>query len=278
MKGVNALLRFVLLLSLGFAMQAAFAKEEPLWEFGMGIGAIAFEDYRGSNTTHSYPVPVPYVLYNGKFLQADKDGVRGKLLNQDWIEINLSFDATTPVRNDAARNGMPDLKTTVQAGPAVNIHLYRSDDRGVKLDLRMPLEGAVTVQGSPHFIGGTFLPRLALDIKSPFGASGWNLGLLSGPLFQDRRYNQYFYSVAPQYATPERPSYQAGAGYAGMEFLGALSKRFPKFWVGAFARYDSLAGAVFDDSPLVQRHSYWAAGVGFAWIIHRSSRTVEIPD
>src|SRR5579871_7007799 len=120
-------------------MQPAFAKEEPLWEFGMGVGAIAFEDYRGSNTTHGYPVPVPYLLYNGRFLQADKDGVRGKLLNQDWIEINLSFDATTPVRNDAARNGMPDLKTTVQAGPAVNIHLYRSDDKRVKLDLRMPL-------------------------------------------------------------------------------------------------------------------------------------------
>lgn len=272
------MLRFVLLLSIGFAVQSAFAKDEPLWEFGMGVGAIAFEDYRGSATTHAYPVPVPYLLYNGEFLQADKDGVRGKLLNQDWIEINLSFDATTPVRNDAARSGMPDLKTTVQAGPSVNIHLYRSDDKRVKLDLRMPLEGAVTVQAAPHFIGGTFLPRLALDLNSPMGLRGWNLGLLSGPLFQDRRYNQYFYSVAPQYATAERPAYQASGGYAGMEFLGALSKRFPKFWVGAFARYDSLNGAVFDDSPLVQRRSYWAAGFGFAWIIHRSATLVKVPD
>jgi outer membrane protein len=60
----------------------AHAKEVPLWEFGLGAGAIAFEDYRGSNTTHAYPLPVPYVVYNGKFLKADRDGVRGTLFNQ----------------------------------------------------------------------------------------------------------------------------------------------------------------------------------------------------
>jgi len=37
----------------------AHAKEAPLWEVGLGAGAIAFQDYRGSNTTHAYPLPVP---------------------------------------------------------------------------------------------------------------------------------------------------------------------------------------------------------------------------
>jgi MipA family protein len=264
---------------LGALLPAALpAKQEPLWEFGLGIGALGFEDYRGSAVTHAYPVPVPYVLYNGKFLQADRAGVRGKLFNQKWIEINLSFDATVPVRNDRERSGMPDLKSTVEMGPAVNLHLFRSADAKVKLDLRMPLQAAISVQASPHLVGWTFTPKLNLDLADPFGFTGWNLGILSGPLFADRRYHEYFYTVDPQYATPTRPEYHATAGYSGTQVVTALSKRFPKFWVGGYLRYDTLSGAVFEDSPLVQRKSYWAAGVGFAWMIHQSSRLVEVPD
>ena len=254
------------------------AKEEPLWEFGLGLGAIAFEDYRGSDTVHAYPLPVPYVVYNGKFLKADRDGVRGTLFNQDSLEINLSFNLTTPVRNDAERSGMPDLKSTVELGPSVDIHLFRSDDAKFKLDLRMPLRAAATVESSPRLIGWTFTPRVNLDVADPFGAPGWKLGFLVGPLFADRRYNQYFYSVDSQYATPWRPEYQAGGGYAGTQSIAALSKRFPKFWVGAYMRYDTLSGAAFADSPLVQRKSYWSGGFGFAWMLRRSSRMVEVPD
>jgi outer membrane protein len=254
------------------------AKEEPLWEFGLGLGAIAFEDYRGSDTVHAYPVPVPYVIYNGKFLKADRDGVRGTLFNQDRLEINLSFNLTTPVRNDSERSGMPDLKSTVELGPSFDIHLFRSEDARFKFDLRMPLRGAVTIQGSPQFIGWTFTPRLNLDVADLKGLDGWSLGLLAGPLFADRRYNQYFYSVDSQYATASRPAYQASGGYAGTQSIAALSKRYPKLWAGAYLRYDTLAGAVFVDSPLVQRRSYWSAGFGFAWLLRRSSSMVEVPD
>ena len=97
-------------------------------------------------------------------------------------------------------------------------------------------------------------------------------------MFADRRYNQYFYSVAPQYATAARPEYQAAGGYAGTQSLAALSKRFPKFWVGAYMRFDSLDGAAFVDSPLVQRRTYWSGGFGFAWMIGQSSRLVHVPD
>jgi len=84
--------------------------------------------------------------------------------------------------------------------------------------------------------------------------------------------------VAPQYATKLRPAYQAVGGYAGTQTAAALSKRFPHFWVGAYVRYDTLSGAAFIDSPLVQSRSYWAGGVGISWMIHRSSTMVEVPD
>jgi outer membrane scaffolding protein for murein synthesis (MipA/OmpV family) len=256
----------------------ALSKEEPLLEFGLGVGAVAFEDYRGSDTSHVYPLPVPYLVYNGKFLKADRDGVRGTLFNQDRVELNLSVNATTPVRSDRERSGMPDLRPTVEVGPSFELHVWRSDDARIKLDFRMPLRAAFTVQASPRMIGWTFTPRFNLDIADPFGFSGWKLGLLAGPLFADRRYDDYFYTVATQYATTLRPAYQATGGYAGTQTTAALSKRFPHFWVGAYVRYDTLSGAAFIDSPLVQSRRYWAGGVGISWMIHRSSTMVEVPD
>jgi outer membrane protein len=265
------------LLAMCWAMPAA-PKEVPLLEYGLGVGAVAFEDYRGSGSSHVYPLPVPTLWYYGKFLKADRDGVRGTLFNQDRVELNLSGNATTPVRNDRERNGMPDLKSTLELGPSFDVHLLRSHDARVKFDLRMPLRAAFTVEASPRMIGWTFTPRFNLDIADPAGFAGWNLGLLTGPLFADRRYHGYFYTVAPQYATAARPAYQAVGGYAGTQAVAALSKHYPHFWVGVFARYDTLAGASFIDSPLVQRKGYWAAGFGISWMIHRSSTMVEVPD
>jgi len=264
---------------LGGALAAsAAAKEEPVLEFGLGLGALAFEDYRGSATTHVLPLPVPYLLYNGRFLKADREGVRGTFFNQDWVELNLSGNATTPVRNDRARHGMPDLKSTLEIGPSLDFHLLHSTDSRIKLDLRLPLRSAITVDASPKFIGWTFTPRLALDVAAPAGFAGWNAGLLIGPLFADRRYHQYFYSVAPPYATAARPVYQATGGYAGTQAIAALSKRYPHYWVGAYVRADTLAGAAFAESPLVQRPWYWSAGVGISWMIHTSAQMVEVPD
>ncbi len=60
--------------------------------------------------------------------------------------------------------------------------------------------------------------------------------------------------------------------------LASLSKRFPKYWVGAYVRYDMLSGAAFDDSPLVRRKSYLAGGIGIAWMLGESKKRVESED
>jgi outer membrane protein len=253
----------------------AHAEEKPLWELGLGAGTLIFNDYRGADTTHVYPVPVPYVVYRGKFLRSDHNGVRGKLFDQQRIELNLSINGTTPVRNDSARHGMPDLRPTLEIGPSLDAHLWRSATERFKLDLRLPARAAYTIESSPHMVGVFVAPNLSLDVAQKPGAEGWKLGLLAGPLFANRRYDDYFYSVAPQYASPGRPAFAAAGGYAGTQFLTSFSRRYPDYWVGAYLRHDTLAGASFAASPLVRRDSYWSAGFGIAWIIRRSSVLVE---
>jgi outer membrane scaffolding protein for murein synthesis (MipA/OmpV family) len=252
-------------------------RARPAWELGLGIGAVSFRDYRGSDTTHAYPVTVPYFIYRGRLLRADRDGLKTKLLPQNRVRLDFSVNATTPVLNNVARQGMPQLKSTVELGPALNVHLWRSEGDRMKLDLRLPVR-AVTTIGSPGFIGWVFSPNVNLDIANPAGLSGWNLGLLAGPLFASSRYDQYYYSVAPQFSTPQRPAYEASGGYAGTQMLAALTKRYPKFWTGAYVRHDSLTDASFERSPLVKSHNYWSAGIGIAWIISHSSRLVDAPE
>jgi MipA family protein len=260
------------------AVPAAWADQKPLWEAGLGIGVVAFNDYRGADTTHVYPLPVPYFVYRGEILKSDSDGLRGKFFTRTWIEFTLSVNGTTPVRNSSAREGMPDLRSTLELGAAINVHMWRSSDERVKLDLRMPVRGALTLEAPPRFIGGFFAPNVNLDLAQLKGAQGWKLGLLAGPLFANRRYNDYFYTVAPQYATPDRPAYEAHGGYAGAETLVSLTRRYPKYWIGGYIRHDFLDGASFIDSPLVKTHNYWSGGVAITWIIGQSPHTLESED
>jgi hypothetical protein len=204
--------------------------------------------------------------------------VRGQLFHQNRVELTLSVNATTPVRNDSARAGMPDLRSTLEIGPQLNVHLWQSSEGRAKLDLRVPVRAALTLEARPHYVGTFTPPYLNLDLVQSRGDFGWKLGLLAGPLFAERRYNDYFYTVAPQYATATRPAYEAPGGYAGAQMLVSLTRRFRSFWVGAYVRHDSLAGASFEDSPLVRRDTYWSTGVAFAWIIAQSSQMVESED
>ena len=260
------------------APASAHPRDEPLWEAGLGVAALRFPDYRGSEQSRTYGLPAPYFIYRGDLFKADRNGVRGILFNSDRVDLNLSIGASLPVDSSKnhAREGMPDLKPSVELGPSLEVNLWREPGQRARVDLRMPVRGAVTLERDPRYVGTQFYPHVNLDLHDPLGYGGWNLGLQGGPVFTDARYNRYFYEVAPQFATAERPAYTPGGGFAGTQLLVALSKRFPKFWVGGFARYDSLAGAKFLASPLVTSKRYVAAGIGISWIFGESSKRVPV--
>lgn len=266
---------WALVLACVAAPLSVHAEEKPLWEFGMGVGAMVFPDYRGSDEVNAYPVPLPYFVYRGKFLKADREGLRGELFDKRYLELSLSMNATIPVSSDDndAREGMPNLRPTLEFGPSLDVHLWRSAAQGMKLDLVMPLRVPITLAGSPQTLGWNFSPRLNLDIAN-FVAPGWDFGVGVGPLFGAAQYHEYFYSVAPRYATAERPAYEARGGYSGTHVIAAISKRFPSYWVGAYMRYDNLHNAMFADSPLVRQQNYVTGGIGIAWMIGKSKRMV----
>lgn len=254
---------------------------KPLWEAGLGVAAIDFPDYRGSDERRAYVLPAPYLVYRGDFLRADEQRVRGMFFESPRAEVDVSISGTVPVDSskNRARRGMPDLDATLEIGPSLNLFLYRPQDRKHVVELRLPVR-AVLASDFSHVDheGWVFQPHLNLDVKDVLGYNGWNFGILTGPLFADRRYHQYVYGVDRAFATADRPAYQARGGYAGAQLIAALSKRFPKYWVGGFAKYDTVRGAVFEDSPLVKRKHNFTAGFAISWILGQSSTLVEPKD
>lgn len=264
----------------GSSLVAQAAEEKPLWEVGAGLAAFSFPSYRGSDQSNNFLMPVPHFTYHGDFLKADRHGIRGSFFDSDRLDLTLSLALAPPAASDdiKARDGMPDLEGTFEIGPEMDVTLWRSANKARFVKLLLPLRAAITVQSSPKDIGFVFHPKLNMDITDLPGLPGWNLGTLAGPLFGDRRQHAYYYDVAPQYATATRPAYAAKSGYAGMQYLVSLSKRFPKYWVGSFIRYDNLSGATFEDSPLVRQKDYLAAGLAITWILGESSTRVMVND
>lgn len=263
------------------AAASAAAKSEPrptglkpLWELGLGFSGIRLPDYRGADQSHNYLLPLPYIVYRGTWLKSDRDGTRAMLFDSQRVKLDVSFGAAAPSRSDtAAREGMPELKGNVEIGPSLNITLDEEVRKRWRLDLRLPVRAAVTLESSPRYGGTTFSPNLNLDLNIP--THGWNIGLLTGPLFANRRYHAQYYDVDPAYARPDRPAYRARGGYAGWQTLASTSKRFGHTWFGAFVRLENINGAVYQDSPLVKRNSALSFGFGLSWVLATSNTLVE---
>ncbi|MFT4172183.1 MAG: MipA/OmpV family protein [Rhodocyclaceae bacterium] len=257
-------------------LPAAQAADLPKWELGIGALGMSLPDYRGSAEQRNYLLPLPYFVYRGPILKADRDGARAQLYDGDRVTIELSLAAGVPVRSsdNPAREGMPDLAPTIEFGPQAIVRLYGDHKGPVSLDLRLPVRQALAVDDwTMRNAGIVFTPNLDLNLRR----GGWNLGLSGGPYFGNKRQNRYAYEVQPQYARADRPAYDPDAGYGGMQVSLSLTRRFDRFWFGSFVRLSTVSGAAFEDSPLVKRRNNYSAGVGIAWFFAQSSERVS-PD
>lgn len=54
-----------------------------------------------------------------------------------------------------------------------------------------------------------------------------------------------------------------------------MSKRFEKYWLGGFIKWDTLDGAEFEDSPLVRDKSQFTAGIAISWVLKVSEKSVS---
>jgi outer membrane scaffolding protein for murein synthesis (MipA/OmpV family) len=241
----------------------------------IGVAPVTFPAYRGSDEQRSFTFPIPYVVYRGDRLRVDRGGARGILWDTDNVEVDLSIDGAIPVdsTDDGPRAGMEELDPILELGPSFRIELADMDDG--RLEFRLPVRAAIGIgDGSTHHEGWKVHPML--NYNAPALVDGWDVGFNIGPKFASRDFHAYYYDVGAADVTSERPAYRASAGYSGLSMLVSASRRFERFWVGSFLRYDNLQGAAFEDSPLVETDHAISAGVAISWILWRSEESVSV--
>jgi len=259
--------------------QAQETRQLPLWELGLGVGAVTVPNYPGSDQTQNYVLPLPYVIYRGEIFKADKDGVRAAYTATPRVEFDLSLGATPPVASEEsdARRGMPNLPPALEIGPELRVHLARDSDneeqRRYEWNLHIPVRRSVTVRNG-HFeqIGNVAYPHVNWKQKFHWLSRDWLLDSDLGAYYNSRSYHQFFYQVLPQYATRTRPAYEAAGGYGGWEGTVFSSCRFERLRLAGFVQVGSIGGAAFEDSPLVRRSFVLSAGLVVNYVFWVSSQ------
>lgn len=248
----------------------AHVPELPLWEFGVAGAGASTPAYPGSSDRSRRAAALPFVIYRGEVFRADQSGIGARLVRKERVELDVGLAASLPADSDdvEARRGMPNLGTLLELGPRLKVLLAEpSESSRVRLDL--PLRAVIEARGGLRGQGWTFEPKVVYEMRDRLWTFDANVGVVMG----NRKINRYFYQVDQQYATLERPAYEADSGLmlvrTGMSASRLLN---PDLRVFGFVRYESYADAANRASPLVKQSTGSSFGMGFAWTITRSTR------
>jgi MipA family protein len=250
----------------------------PLWEAGLFGVAARLPDYRGSDEYTLYLLPLPYVIYRGEILEADRDGVRGLFFKGQRIETDISVSGNPPVNNgNKARSGMPELNPLLEMGPVIKYFFYRGE-RSSGLDLQAAVRGVISVDKDNfdvRYEGKRAFLTLVMTGPDTQPGAPWSAGFRVGVDFADHEYNSYFYNVTDEEALPDRSRYRSGGGYGGLSISGYLLREVtPTLSVSMYGRWDNIDGAIYEDSPLVKAGDSFVLGAAMIWQLGESERRV----
>lgn len=236
----------------------------PRWEWGLGVAAAWVRDYPGSEHSSTYGLPYPWFTWRSDRVLLGQEGGRGVLWRRPSLAVDAVLSANPPssTGDNPERAGMPDLHALVEPGLRLRWQAWSSADGRWRLNVRLPWRGALAIyDGGLHGIGSRIEPGLSLDHRL---GGGWSWGMSAAATFAERAYHDYFYGVAPDYATATRPAYEADGGYGGTQLGWRLSRRSGVDSVSLFVRMEWLEGASFADSPLVSTPVGWTVGLNLS--------------
>ncbi|MCU4676645.1 MipA/OmpV family protein [Catenovulum sp. 2E275] len=238
-------------------------KQKAQLDLGIGLGYSQIPHYLGSEQSHHYTIPFPYVYYRSEHLTVDRQSVRADLWkNQNW-ELDYSLSAAFALDSDEnqARANMPDLAWVLAAGPALKYHFERDLEKGALTGILAARHAVGIDENGLDHVGFIFEPGLAYQKAFPLNSSQIILSLQAQLVFAEQNYLDYYYGVAQSYATENRAAYQANSGFYASQLSLGLSYRHNNWWFGGFVRHYNLAGSSIEDSPLVRQQQNNLIGI-----------------
>lgn len=258
------------------ADKAGGAEEKlPLYEYGIVGLAARFPHYTGSDEYQTYVFPLPYFIYRGEVLRADRDGVRGIFWQTEKLEMDISLSGNPPAGDNKAREGMDDLDGLGEIGPALNYYFHEYGERDA-----FYFQATVRAAFSFDFDDGLsighegYVSDLTLVYKNSqlFKEDKFRFHLSTGIRFADAEMHRYFYQVNAADVIPGRELYEAEGGYGGWQLSGSITRDLtPSLAVSCYGRWVNIEGAVFQDSPLVDADNNYFLGAMLVWKVGESA-------
>ncbi|MCB0362276.1 MAG: MipA/OmpV family protein [Bdellovibrionales bacterium] len=246
--------------------------DRALYELGLAGATFFMQDYPASNQGKLRALVVPFVYYRGRVLRADDEGgIRGRFVERERMELDLSAAAGFPAdsRDNHARRGMPNIDWIGEVGPRLRVHLY--DEAAHRVDFNLPVRYVFSTDFKRvDDRGYLFQPQLEYRNNDVFGEN-WEASLLISMIFASDQLMDYFYEVSEEFATLERPSYQAEGGYLGSSLtLGASRKVAEDFKFFCGVKGDYYGFSTNYKSPLFKQTSNVSFAFGFSYVIKES--------
>jgi len=215
------------------------------------------------------------VIYRGDWFRIDRSQ-QGILYETQKIKLDFSAGGTSVVDSDEsdAREGMPDLDPTFALGPALSV-LLTNPSRADSIWGRMAVRTAVSVDtGDWKFRQQGWVLDTRLRYQKPLMGEILKLSTEIGASFADKNYIGYFYDVPLAFATPPRPAFESGSGYAGARLGLGFSGLHGKWRWSLFGSYMNFAGTPFQGSPLLDSEHDFSVGATIGWMFWQSDRRV----
>ncbi|WP_246601277.1 MipA/OmpV family protein [Alteromonas antoniana] len=250
---------------------------QPLWEVGVGGGMVEVPNYPASGERNVVSLALPYVIYRGDIFRiGGGGGARAVFVEQNDFEVDVSVGGAFSAESEegSVREGMPELDYMFEVGPQLiyKIQDFTFDGGGeARLNARMQARAVFSTDfGRVDSRGYVIEPTIRYQQRGVF-LPDTGFSLTARMTWGTEKLHDYFYEVAPQYATDFRPDYDAKGGYLGAEISAGLAFPIVKNVRGFFGASVQLhKGSANEDSPLYEKDVTYSIGVGFVWRTYES--------
>jgi MipA family protein len=257
----------------------ALEKDLPLWELGLGVGGLFFQDYPASNESNVWMIPVPTFQYRGEILRADeREGARAYLLkSSDWsLELGANGLPNVNSEKNEARQGMSNIPWGVQLGPQFVAHF--AENYKFKLGFYQAISTDFDFTKQIGVLSEIELERLFDNNLSSIFNSSKSHGRLSFSIFSgSKEFLANYYEVSQADSLVNRAYYESRAGLLNYEisYFQALEIRPWSFFVGISSEhYDISANR---KSPLHKTDQNFKGFIGLTYLIYES-KTRGVPE
>jgi outer membrane protein len=254
-------------------------EQQPLWEMNLAAFARYGPAYPASEESQVNIIPLPFPIYRGRFLRIGDDTdkpVTTRIFRRDRVKLDIDFGLNFPVDSDDidARTNMPDLDLLAEAGPELEFQFVKGPKLG-NAYLALQARGAFSFDGiDPTWRGLIFSSEL--KYVRPVNREKSEFMVRVTPEWAGNQYMDFFYGVAPEYATAERSEYNAKGGYLGTKLAFSVKHKLSEdFELRTGVRFGLYQGARNRNSSLYTAETNTGVYIAFLWKFWESTRMAD---